>query len=130
MSREAMFWIWLASTAAIVIVPIRCAALLKNSAEPHIEALQWGDTRVRLPFTSPEENLKGLFASVAVTHHKELMIGAALAESPVNLTPTPPTNNPPSQASRLCRTNRLLRLSPNDYQSLLEIPVSAVETFA
>ncbi|WP_460141858.1 malto-oligosyltrehalose synthase [Pseudomonas sp. S2_E01] len=70
---------------AIVIVPIRCAALLNNSAEPHIDASQWGDTRVRLPFTSPEENLKGLFASVAVTHHKELMIGAALAESPVNL---------------------------------------------
>lgn len=69
----------------IVIVPIRCAELLKNAADPRVGALQWGDTRVRLPFTTREENLKGLFASVAVTHHKELMIGAALGDFPVNL---------------------------------------------
>ena len=70
---------------AIVIVPIRCAGLLKNSAEPHVGAPQWGDTRVKLPFTTPAENLKGLFSSVAVTEHKELMIGAALEDFPVNL---------------------------------------------
>ncbi|MBD9586144.1 malto-oligosyltrehalose synthase [Pseudomonas sp. PDM03] len=70
---------------AIVIVPIRCAGLLKNSAEPHIGAPQWGDTRVKLPFATPAENLKGLFSSVAVTEHKELMIGAALGDFPVNL---------------------------------------------
>jgi len=70
---------------AIVIVPIRCAGLLKNSAEPHVGAPQWGDTRVKLPFTTPAENLKGLFSSVAVTEHKELMIGAALGDFPVNL---------------------------------------------
>ncbi|MEX3776934.1 malto-oligosyltrehalose synthase [Pseudomonas sp. MYb118] len=70
---------------AIVIVPIRCAGLLKNSAEPHVDAPRWGDTRVQLPFTSPEENLKGLFASVAVTKNRELTIGAALGDFPVNL---------------------------------------------
>jgi (1->4)-alpha-D-glucan 1-alpha-D-glucosylmutase len=70
---------------AIVIVPIRCAGLLNNSAEPMVGAPQWGDTRVRLPFASPAENLKGLFSSVAVTEHKELMIGAALGDFPVNL---------------------------------------------
>ncbi|WP_223553627.1 malto-oligosyltrehalose synthase [Pseudomonas sp. BF-R-01] len=70
---------------AIVIVPIRCAGLLKNSAIPHVGAPQWGDTRVKLPFTTPAENLKGLFSSVAVTEHKELMIGAALGDFPVNL---------------------------------------------
>jgi len=70
---------------AIVIVPIHCAALLKNSAEPQVGAPQWGDTRVKLPFTTPGENLKGLFSSVAVTENKELTIGAALGDFPVNL---------------------------------------------
>ncbi|MVV49833.1 malto-oligosyltrehalose synthase [Pseudomonas sp. PB120] len=69
----------------IVIVPIRCAALLENSAAPHVGAPQWGDTRVKLPFTATGENLKGLFSSVAVTEHKELMISAALGDFPVNL---------------------------------------------
>jgi (1->4)-alpha-D-glucan 1-alpha-D-glucosylmutase len=70
---------------AIVIVPIRCADLLKNSAEPRMDALQWGDTRVKLPFAASDENLKGLFSSVAVTKHRELNIGAALEVVPVNL---------------------------------------------
>jgi (1->4)-alpha-D-glucan 1-alpha-D-glucosylmutase len=70
---------------AIVIVPIRCSALLENSAVPQVDALQWGDTRVSLPFTNAEENLKGLFSSVAVTKNRELMISAALGEVPVNL---------------------------------------------
>ncbi|MGL6243328.1 malto-oligosyltrehalose synthase [Pseudomonas sp.] len=72
-------------TRAIVIVPIRCAPLLENSAEPRIDALRWGDTRVKLPFTASEENLKGLFSSTAVTHHRELNISAALGDFPVNL---------------------------------------------
>ncbi|AWM92062.1 malto-oligosyltrehalose synthase [Pseudomonas sp. 31-12] len=70
---------------AIVIVPIRCAPLLGNSAAPLVDALRWGDTRVKLPFTAPEENLKGLFSSTAVTHHRELKISAALGDFPVNL---------------------------------------------
>ncbi|MHC8320546.1 malto-oligosyltrehalose synthase [Pseudomonas sp. GB2N2] len=70
---------------AIVIVPIRCADLLIKSAEPHVGAPQWGDTRVKLPFTTPAENLKGLFSSVAVTENMELMISAALGDFPVNL---------------------------------------------
>lgn len=70
---------------AIVIVPIRCAPLLENSAEPQVSAPLWGDTRINLPFTAAEENLKGLFSSVAVTKHKELMISAALGDFPVNL---------------------------------------------
>ncbi|MET0844568.1 MAG: malto-oligosyltrehalose synthase, partial [Pseudomonas sp.] len=70
---------------AIVIVPIRCSALLENSAEPQVDAQQWGDTRVSLPFTTAEENLKGLFTSVAVTKNRELMISAALGDFPVNL---------------------------------------------
>jgi (1->4)-alpha-D-glucan 1-alpha-D-glucosylmutase len=38
-----------------------------------------------LPFTIADENLKGLFSSVAVTKHRELMISAALGDFPVNL---------------------------------------------
>jgi (1->4)-alpha-D-glucan 1-alpha-D-glucosylmutase len=70
---------------AIVIVPIRCALLLENSAEPRVGASQWGDTRVHLPFTKAEENLKGLFSNTGVTKHKELLISAALGDFPVNL---------------------------------------------
>ncbi|BCX68459.1 malto-oligosyltrehalose synthase [Pseudomonas izuensis] len=70
---------------AIVIVPIRCASLLENSAVPQVSALLWGDTRVHLPFATAGENLKGLFSSVAVTKHRELMVSAALGDFPVNL---------------------------------------------
>ncbi|EJM17554.1 malto-oligosyltrehalose synthase [Pseudomonas sp. GM18] len=70
---------------AIVTVPIRCAGLLENSAAPQVDASLWGDTRIKLPFAATEEHLKGLFTSVAVTKHKELMVGAALGDFPVNL---------------------------------------------
>jgi (1->4)-alpha-D-glucan 1-alpha-D-glucosylmutase len=70
---------------AIVIVPIRCAGLLENSATPQVDALRWGDTRVKLPFTAPDENLKGLFSNAAVTKNRELNISAALGDFPVNL---------------------------------------------
>lgn len=70
---------------AIVIVPIRCAPLLENSAVPHVDAPQWGDTRINLPSTTADENLKGLFSSATVTKHKELLISDALGDFPVNL---------------------------------------------
>ncbi|WP_212627397.1 malto-oligosyltrehalose synthase [Pseudomonas sp. PP3] len=70
---------------AIVIVPIRCAPLLENGAVPHVDAPQWGDTRIHLPFTTADENLKGLFSSATVTEHKELLISDALGDFPVNL---------------------------------------------
>lgn len=74
-----------AGNRAVVIVPIRCAELLKNSAQPLVDALQWGDTRVKLPFEASAENLKGLFPGATVTNHKELNISTALGEFPVNL---------------------------------------------
>ena len=43
---------------AIVIVPIRCATLLENSAVPQVDALRWGDTRVVLPFAASDTNLR------------------------------------------------------------------------
>ncbi|MFJ5282588.1 malto-oligosyltrehalose synthase [Pseudomonas sp. NPDC088429] len=70
---------------AIVIVPIRCATLLENSAVPQVDALHWGDTRVVLPFDASDTNLKGLFQSSAVTKNRELKISDALGDVPVNL---------------------------------------------
>ncbi|MBC8996856.1 malto-oligosyltrehalose synthase [Pseudomonas sp. N40(2020)] len=70
---------------AIVIVPIRCATLLENSAVPQIDALRWGDTRVVLPFAASDKNLKGLFATTAVTKSRELNVSDALGDVPVNL---------------------------------------------
>ncbi|ABA74287.1 MULTISPECIES: malto-oligosyltrehalose synthase [Pseudomonas] len=69
----------------IVIVPIRCATLMENSAVPMVDALRWGDTRVVLPFDASDENLKGLFSSTAVTKNRELQVSAALGDFPVNL---------------------------------------------
>ncbi|PMZ77516.1 malto-oligosyltrehalose synthase [Pseudomonas sp. FW305-70] len=70
---------------AIVIVPIRCAELLENSAIPQVHAPLWGDTRIKLPFTVADEHLKGLFTGITVTKHRELLISAALGDFPVNL---------------------------------------------
>jgi (1->4)-alpha-D-glucan 1-alpha-D-glucosylmutase len=70
---------------ALVIVPVRCATLVENSAIPHVDALRWGDTRVVLPFLASDTNLKGLFASAAVTKNRELNVSDALGTIPVNL---------------------------------------------
>ncbi|MBC3205557.1 malto-oligosyltrehalose synthase [Pseudomonas sp. SWRI111] len=70
---------------AIVIVPVRGATLLGNSAVPRIDALRWGDTHVVLPFDACGTNLKGLFASGAVTKNRALNVADALGEVPVNL---------------------------------------------
>ncbi|HEX4550222.1 malto-oligosyltrehalose synthase [Pseudomonas sp.] len=70
---------------AIVIVPVRCATLLENSAVPQVDAQRWGDTRVVLPFLASDTNLKGLFQSRAVTKNRELNVSAALGDIPVNL---------------------------------------------
>ncbi|MDR6609388.1 malto-oligosyltrehalose synthase [Pseudomonas synxantha] len=70
---------------AIVIVPIRCAELQENGANPQVHAPLWGDTRVKLPFTVPDEHLQGLFSGIKVTKHRELTVCAALGDFPVNL---------------------------------------------
>ncbi|MCF4998922.1 malto-oligosyltrehalose synthase [Pseudomonas syringae] len=70
---------------AVVIVPIRCASLLENSAEPKVDALRWGDTRVVLPIQDSDINFKGLFSSTAVTKNRELNISDALGDFPVNV---------------------------------------------
>ncbi|MFW0756881.1 malto-oligosyltrehalose synthase [Pseudomonas sp. H11T01] len=70
---------------AVVIVPRLVANLLKTGAQPLVYAPDWGDTRVKLPFTASGQHLKGLFSACEVTHQTELMISAALEDFPVNL---------------------------------------------
>ena len=70
---------------AVVIVPLQVANLLESGAKPWVNALDWGDTTVHLPFAAPQQNLKGLFSTTAVTHHKDLLISSALRDFPVNL---------------------------------------------
>ncbi|WEK07131.1 MAG: malto-oligosyltrehalose synthase [Candidatus Pseudomonas colombiensis] len=70
---------------ALVIVPRLATPLLKERAIPWVCAPDWGDTRVVLPFTASQQNLKGLFSTQAVTDTKELLISAALEDFPVNL---------------------------------------------
>lgn len=70
---------------AVVIVPRLVAGLLESGAHPRVDAPDWGDTRVHLPFAAPGQNLKGLFSTGAVTPHKDLMISSALRDFPVNL---------------------------------------------
>ncbi|AKA24682.1 malto-oligosyltrehalose synthase [Pseudomonas chlororaphis] len=70
---------------ALVIVPRQVAGLLEQRAQPWVDAPDWGDTRVSLPFAAPGQKLKGLFSSEAVTQHKDLTISSALRDFPVNL---------------------------------------------
>ncbi|ROM13133.1 malto-oligosyltrehalose synthase [Pseudomonas protegens] len=70
---------------AVVIVPVQVAGLLGDRAMPLIEAPLWGDTRVQLPFDASGQKLNGLFSTVAVTPHRELMLSAALQDFALNL---------------------------------------------
>ncbi|UCZ85223.1 malto-oligosyltrehalose synthase [Pseudomonas sp. L5B5] len=70
---------------AVVIVPIRVASLLVGSAIPQVDAARWGDTRVQLPFATPGCTLNGLFSTVTVTPHKELMLSDVLQDFALNL---------------------------------------------
>lgn len=70
---------------ALVIVPRLACGLLGETPIPLIPAQNWDDTRLRLPFDLSPANCSGLFASSVVTASKELLLSAALKESPVNL---------------------------------------------
>jgi len=70
---------------AIVVVPRLPAELLGTAQTPFINATNWGDTRVILPFADSNPNWKGLFAQTTVTTNKELSLSAALKEFSVNL---------------------------------------------
>lgn len=70
---------------AIVVVPRLCNELLGTAQTPFINAENWGDTRVVLPFADANRSWKGLFSDAVVTTDKELLLSAALEEFSVNL---------------------------------------------
>ncbi|MFY1663330.1 malto-oligosyltrehalose synthase [Pseudomonas sp. Pseu.R1] len=70
---------------AIVVVPRLPAELLGTAQTPFINAANWGDTRIILPFADSNPNWKGLFAQATVTTNKELSLSAALKDFSVNL---------------------------------------------
>jgi len=70
---------------AIVVVPRLPAELLGTAQTPFINAANWGDTRINLPFADSHPNWKGLFSQATVTSSKEMLLSAALKEISVNL---------------------------------------------
>ncbi|WP_285425390.1 malto-oligosyltrehalose synthase [Pseudomonas sp. efr-133-TYG-103a] len=70
---------------AIVVVPRLPAELMGTAQTPFINAANWGDTRILLPFTDSHPDWKGLFSQATVTSSKEMLLSAALKEISVNL---------------------------------------------
>jgi len=70
---------------AIVVVPRLPAELMGTAQTPFINATNWGDTRIILPFADSNPNWKGLFSQATVTTNKEMSLSAALKEFSVNL---------------------------------------------
>jgi (1->4)-alpha-D-glucan 1-alpha-D-glucosylmutase len=69
----------------IVIVPRLFSELLGTAQAPFINATNWGDTRVVLPFADSDASWKGLFSEPVVTTDSELLLSAALKDFSVNL---------------------------------------------
>ncbi|HEY0285888.1 MAG TPA: malto-oligosyltrehalose synthase [Pseudomonas sp.] len=72
-------------TRAIVVVARLFNELLGTAQTPFINAANWGDTRILLPFTDSDLNWKGLFSQAIVSTNKELFLSNALKEFSVNL---------------------------------------------
>jgi (1->4)-alpha-D-glucan 1-alpha-D-glucosylmutase len=70
---------------AIVVVPRLPAELMGTAQTPFINAANWGNTRIILPFADSDPNWKGLFSQATVTTNKEMSLSAALKEFSVNL---------------------------------------------
>ncbi|WP_341519969.1 malto-oligosyltrehalose synthase [Pseudomonas sp. G.S.17] len=70
---------------AVVVVPRLFSELLGTAQAPFINASNWGDTRVLLPFTDSDASWKGLFSEAVVTNAREMLLSAALQEFSVNL---------------------------------------------
>ena len=70
---------------AIIVVPRTCSELLGTAQTPLINAANWGDTRIMLPFADSGSDWKGLFSDVVVTSDREVPLSAALERFSVNL---------------------------------------------
>ncbi|QVX15880.1 malto-oligosyltrehalose synthase [Pseudomonas congelans] len=70
---------------AIIVVPRTCSELLGTAQTPLINAANWGDTRIMLPFADSGSDWKGLFSDVVLTSDREVPLSAALERFSVNL---------------------------------------------
>ncbi|AHF67429.1 malto-oligosyltrehalose synthase [Pseudomonas cichorii] len=70
---------------AIVVVPRTSSELLGTAQTPFINAANWGDTRIILPFADSHPDWKGLFSDVIAINDREIQLSAALKEFSVNL---------------------------------------------
>jgi (1->4)-alpha-D-glucan 1-alpha-D-glucosylmutase len=72
-------------TQAIVVVPRICSELLGTAQTPFINATNWGDTRIIVPFADSGSEWTGLFNRVVTISDGELPVNAALEDYSVNL---------------------------------------------
>ncbi|MCD5994908.1 malto-oligosyltrehalose synthase [Pseudomonas sp. CDFA 602] len=70
---------------AIVVVPRISSELLGTAQTPFINAANWGDTRIVVPFAGSDQHWKGLFSDVVEMNDREISLSAALKEFSVNL---------------------------------------------
>ncbi|KPW39226.1 Maltooligosyl trehalose synthase [Pseudomonas amygdali pv. mellea] len=70
---------------AIIVVPRTSSELLGTAQTPLINAANWGDTRIMLPFADSGSDWKGLFSDGVATHVREIPLSAALERFSVNL---------------------------------------------
>ncbi|RRV10782.1 malto-oligosyltrehalose synthase [Pseudomonas sp. v388] len=72
-------------TQAIIVVPRICSELLGTAQTPFINAANWGDTRIKVPFADSGSSWNGLFTEVVDTHDGEIAVSAVLENFSVNL---------------------------------------------
>ncbi|BAP45070.1 maltooligosyl trehalose synthase [Pseudomonas sp. StFLB209] len=70
---------------AIVVVPRIFSELLGTAPTPFIQAGDWSDTRITLPFAEPGQTWQGLFGESLTLDGKQLPVSTALKEFSVNL---------------------------------------------
>ncbi|EPM44457.1 malto-oligosyltrehalose synthase [Pseudomonas syringae] len=70
---------------AVIVVPRISSELLGTAQTPLINAANWGDTRIMLPFADSDSDWKGLFSDVVVMTDREIPLSAALERFSVNL---------------------------------------------
>ncbi|MEQ4311998.1 malto-oligosyltrehalose synthase [Pseudomonas syringae] len=70
---------------AIIVVPRISSELLGTAQTPLINAANWGDTRIVVPFADSGTHWKGLFSDVVAMNDREIPLNAALERFSVNL---------------------------------------------
>ncbi|WP_439851056.1 malto-oligosyltrehalose synthase [Pseudomonas syringae] len=70
---------------AIIVVPRISSELLGTAQTPLINAANWGDTQIIVPFADSGSDWKGLFSDVVVINDRELPLSTVLEKFSVNM---------------------------------------------